>query len=164
MQLPQRPVPLPTDEIVVHRRAWRQVSRQRPPLAPRLENVEDRVQHLAKIDLASPALTAPRYIHQRPPAPTPHPSCRSDSEDPSVRSSCGSPPSTSTPPSVRRREQNHKRFQRLKSFSDRLLQRLDNPDKNWKFSIADMKERGYWNEYAEAYEDMIRATAANHAP
>ena len=46
----------------------------------------------------------------------------------------------------------------------RFLQRLDNPDKNWKFSMADMKERGYWNEYAEAYEDMIRATAANHAP
>jgi polyphosphate kinase 2 (PPK2 family) len=41
---------------------------------------------------------------------------------------------------------------------------LDNPDKNWKFSIADMKERGYWNEYAKAYEDMILATAANHAP
>ena len=41
---------------------------------------------------------------------------------------------------------------------------MDNPDKNWKFSTADMKERGYWNEYAEAYEDMIRATAADHAP
>src|SRR5512134_875349 len=65
MQLSPRPGAPPRGEIVVHRRAWRQVSRQRPPLAPRLENVEDRVQHLAKIDLASPALTAPRYIHQR---------------------------------------------------------------------------------------------------
>ena len=44
------------------------------------------------------------------------------------------------------------------------MQRLDNPNKNWKFSLADMKERGYWDEYAEAYEDMIRATAAKHAP
>ena len=51
-----------------------------------------------------------------------------------------------------------------KEQKKRFLQRLDNPDKNWKFSTADMKERGYWNEYAEAYEDMIRATAANHAP
>ena len=51
-----------------------------------------------------------------------------------------------------------------KEQKKRFLQRLDNPDKNWKFSMADMKERGYWNEYAEAYEDMIRATAANHAP
>ncbi len=41
---------------------------------------------------------------------------------------------------------------------------MDNPDKNWKFSTADMKERGFWDEYEEAYEDMIRATAANHAP
>ena len=51
-----------------------------------------------------------------------------------------------------------------KEQKKRFLQRLDNPDKNWKFSMADMKERGYWNEYAEAYEDIIRATAANHAP
>ena len=51
-----------------------------------------------------------------------------------------------------------------KEQKKRFLQRLDNPDKNWKFSTADMKERGYWNEYAEAYEDIIRATAANHAP
>ena len=36
--------------------------------------------------------------------------------------------------------------------------------KNWKFSAADIKERGYWDDYAEAYEDMIRATAAKHAP
>ncbi len=46
----------------------------------------------------------------------------------------------------------------------RFLSRLDEPDKNWKFSDADLKERGYWNEYQEAYEDMIRATATEHAP
>jgi PPK2 family polyphosphate:nucleotide phosphotransferase len=51
-----------------------------------------------------------------------------------------------------------------KEQKQRFSQRLDNPNKNWKFSMADMKERGYWNEYAEAYENMIRATAADHAP
>ena len=51
-----------------------------------------------------------------------------------------------------------------KEQKKRFLQRLDDPNKNWKFSMADMKERGYWDEYAEAYEDMIRATAAKHAP
>jgi PPK2 family polyphosphate:nucleotide phosphotransferase len=51
-----------------------------------------------------------------------------------------------------------------KEQKKRFLQRLDNSAKNWKFSAADMKERGYWDEYAEAYEEMIRATAAKHAP
>ena len=46
----------------------------------------------------------------------------------------------------------------------RFLERLDNPNKNWKFSAADLNERGYWKEYQEAYEDMIRHTAASHAP
>ncbi|HEY0551983.1 MAG TPA: polyphosphate kinase 2 family protein [Verrucomicrobiae bacterium] len=46
----------------------------------------------------------------------------------------------------------------------RFLERLENPDKNWKFSGADMSERGFWNEYHKAYEDMIRHTAAKHAP
>jgi PPK2 family polyphosphate:nucleotide phosphotransferase len=46
----------------------------------------------------------------------------------------------------------------------RFLSRLDEPDKNWKFSDADLKERGYWNEYQTAYEEMIRATATEHAP
>jgi polyphosphate kinase 2 (PPK2 family) len=41
---------------------------------------------------------------------------------------------------------------------------LDDAAKNWKFSAADIKERGYWDDYAEAYEDMIRSTAAKHAP
>ncbi|HEX9641155.1 MAG TPA: polyphosphate kinase 2 family protein, partial [Candidatus Krumholzibacteria bacterium] len=46
----------------------------------------------------------------------------------------------------------------------RLLQRLDRPEKNWKFSMADVQEREYWNDYMRAYEDMIRHTAAEHAP
>jgi len=47
---------------------------------------------------------------------------------------------------------------------ERFLERLDRPEKNWKFSMADAKERGYWRAYTKAYEDMIRATAAPHAP
>lgn len=51
-----------------------------------------------------------------------------------------------------------------KEQKERFLERIDNPDKNWKFSMADAKERGHWDDYAEAYEDMIRATATRHAP
>ena len=46
----------------------------------------------------------------------------------------------------------------------RFLERLDNPDKNWKVSPSDMKEREFWNEYQKAYEDMIRNTATKNAP
>jgi len=46
----------------------------------------------------------------------------------------------------------------------RFLERLDNAEKNWKFSASDVKERKYWNEYQEAYEKMIRNTASKHAP
>ncbi len=46
----------------------------------------------------------------------------------------------------------------------RFLQRLDNPDKNWKFSAADVRERRYWNDYMQAYEEAIRATASKSAP
>jgi len=46
----------------------------------------------------------------------------------------------------------------------RFMERLDNPDKNWKFSSTDAKERGYWDEYMEAYEDMIRHTSTPEAP
>ena len=46
----------------------------------------------------------------------------------------------------------------------RFLERLDNPDKHWKFSSADMSERGFWDQYMEAYEDMIRHTASKAAP
>ncbi|MBV8640412.1 MAG: polyphosphate kinase 2 family protein [Verrucomicrobia bacterium] len=46
----------------------------------------------------------------------------------------------------------------------RFLERIDNPAKNWKFSSADSRERGFWNEYMEAYEDMICNTATDYAP
>jgi PPK2 family polyphosphate:nucleotide phosphotransferase len=46
----------------------------------------------------------------------------------------------------------------------RFLERIDNPEKNWKFSATDAQERGYWKDYMEAYEDMIRNTATKRAP
>jgi len=46
----------------------------------------------------------------------------------------------------------------------RFLERLERPDKNWKFSLADAHERKHWKDYQEAYEDVIRATATKHAP
>ena len=46
----------------------------------------------------------------------------------------------------------------------RFLERIDNPEKNWKFSSTDVKERGYWDKYMNAYEDMIRNTAAKDSP
>jgi PPK2 family polyphosphate:nucleotide phosphotransferase len=46
----------------------------------------------------------------------------------------------------------------------RFLDRLEQPEKNWKFSAADAKEREFWNDYQDAYEDMIRHTATEHAP
>jgi PPK2 family polyphosphate:nucleotide phosphotransferase len=46
----------------------------------------------------------------------------------------------------------------------RFLARADKPEKNWKFSAADMVERGYWNDYQNAYEDMIRNTATKESP
>jgi PPK2 family polyphosphate:nucleotide phosphotransferase len=46
----------------------------------------------------------------------------------------------------------------------RFLSRLDEPSKNWKFSGSDLKERGFWDEYQGAYDEMIRATATPHAP
>ena len=46
----------------------------------------------------------------------------------------------------------------------RFLKRLEEPEKRWKFAIADVKERERWNDYMRAYEDMIRHTSAPHAP
>jgi PPK2 family polyphosphate:nucleotide phosphotransferase len=46
----------------------------------------------------------------------------------------------------------------------RFLARAENPEKNWKFSAADMAERQYWDEYQDAYEDMIRNTATKDSP
>ena len=46
----------------------------------------------------------------------------------------------------------------------RFLERIENPDKNWKFSASDAAEREHWGDYMEAYEDMIRHTASKEAP
>jgi PPK2 family polyphosphate:nucleotide phosphotransferase len=46
----------------------------------------------------------------------------------------------------------------------RFLERVENPEKNWKFSASDLQERQFWNQYQEAYEDMIRNTATKDAP
>jgi PPK2 family polyphosphate:nucleotide phosphotransferase len=46
----------------------------------------------------------------------------------------------------------------------RFLSRLDEPQKNWKFSAADVQERAYWDDYMKAYEQMIKNTASEHAP
>jgi PPK2 family polyphosphate:nucleotide phosphotransferase len=46
----------------------------------------------------------------------------------------------------------------------RFLARLEEPEKNWKFSLADAREREHWKEYMKAYERMIRRTSAPHAP
>jgi len=46
----------------------------------------------------------------------------------------------------------------------RFLERLDEPEKNWKFAAGDVKERALWDDYMEAYEDAIRATATKDSP
>ncbi len=46
----------------------------------------------------------------------------------------------------------------------RFMERLELPQKNWKFSEADVTERGYWNEYMAAYQEMIQHTATSYAP
>ena len=46
----------------------------------------------------------------------------------------------------------------------RFMERLENPDKHWKFSASDAKERQHWNDYMTAYEAVIRATAKPYAP
>ncbi|HYL63635.1 MAG TPA: polyphosphate kinase 2 family protein [Candidatus Methylomirabilis sp.] len=51
-----------------------------------------------------------------------------------------------------------------KEQKKRFLERVDDSKKNWKFSMADVKERGYWKDYQEAYEEMIQNTASKHAP
>ena len=51
-----------------------------------------------------------------------------------------------------------------KEQKKRFLERLDEPEKNWKFSASDIHERKYWDDYQDAYEDMIRNTASEHAP
>lgn len=51
-----------------------------------------------------------------------------------------------------------------KEQKKRFLERLDKPQKSWKFSASDVRERRYWNDYMAAYEDAIRATASKAAP
>lgn len=47
---------------------------------------------------------------------------------------------------------------------ERFMERLDKPEKNWKFSASDLAERDYWDDYMKAYEDAINATSTKHAP
>jgi PPK2 family polyphosphate:nucleotide phosphotransferase len=46
----------------------------------------------------------------------------------------------------------------------RFLERIDEPEKNWKFSLADIHERKYWKDYMKAYEACLNATSTHHAP
>jgi PPK2 family polyphosphate:nucleotide phosphotransferase len=48
--------------------------------------------------------------------------------------------------------------------ANRLRDRIDSPEKNWKFSLADIHERAYWEQYMEAYEECLNATSTLHAP
>ena len=51
-----------------------------------------------------------------------------------------------------------------KEQKKRFLDRLDEPEKNWKFSVSDAQERKFWGDYMDAFEEAIRATASKHAP
>ncbi|MBZ5857075.1 polyphosphate kinase 2 family protein [Flavihumibacter profundi] len=51
-----------------------------------------------------------------------------------------------------------------KEQKKRQLERIDDPTKNWKFAAGDIAERGYWNEYMAAYEEMLSATSKEYAP
>jgi PPK2 family polyphosphate:nucleotide phosphotransferase len=51
-----------------------------------------------------------------------------------------------------------------KEQKKRFLARLDEPEKNWKFSASDIHERDYWDDYQKAYEEMISNTSTHHAP
>lgn len=51
-----------------------------------------------------------------------------------------------------------------KAQKKRFLERLERPEKNWKFSVADLAERAYWKQYTEAYEDALTATSTDWAP
>lgn len=51
-----------------------------------------------------------------------------------------------------------------KEQKKRFLERVDNPDKNWKFAMGDIKERAHWNDYMLAYEEMIKNTSTKDSP
>jgi polyphosphate kinase 2 (PPK2 family) len=51
-----------------------------------------------------------------------------------------------------------------KEQKKRFLERIEEPEKNWKFSSADARERGYWKDYMKAYERAIQGTATKESP
>lgn len=51
-----------------------------------------------------------------------------------------------------------------KEQKERFIERIEDPDKNWKFSAADVQERGYWDQYQNAYEDVIKNTSTEKSP
>ena len=51
-----------------------------------------------------------------------------------------------------------------KEQKKRFMERLDRPDKHWKFSASDVRERGFWDDYMHAFQEAIRATASDQAP
>jgi PPK2 family polyphosphate:nucleotide phosphotransferase len=51
-----------------------------------------------------------------------------------------------------------------KEQKQRFLDRIEEEDKNWKFSMGDVKERGHWDDYMKAYAEAIEATSTDHAP
>ena len=51
-----------------------------------------------------------------------------------------------------------------KRQKQRLLERLEHPDKEWKFSLTDLSERSKWDDYMEAYQDMLNKTSTECAP
>lgn len=51
-----------------------------------------------------------------------------------------------------------------KEQKKRFLERIEDPGKNWKFSLSDLKERAFWDDYQKAYEEAMSATSAEHAP
>ena len=51
-----------------------------------------------------------------------------------------------------------------KEQKKRFLERIDRPEKNWKFSVADAKERAYWDDYMKVYQEMLRRTSMEWAP
>jgi polyphosphate kinase 2 (PPK2 family) len=51
-----------------------------------------------------------------------------------------------------------------KEQKERFMDRLERPEKNWKFSTADLAERGHWDDYMDVYEDAINATSTKWAP
>ncbi len=51
-----------------------------------------------------------------------------------------------------------------KEQKKRFLERIDDPSKNWKFEMGDVRERGHWDDYQRYYEEAIAATSKKHAP